>query len=711
MAHWKSLGSATVAALGVFAMANGTAAQFVVATGKLPATGGRSENIDFADVDLDGDWDAAIADGGDFNPPQQNRLYINQGGLQGGTKGVYLDGTAARLPSILDQSRDIEFVDFDNDGDADIYVSNTAQLAVQGNRWQTNLGGKQGGTLGFYQDETAVRWVGLGGPGSSIAPSQVLGDGTFIDWSCDCDFGDMDNDGDLDLFHGTYGGAFGGQVPTRLFLNDGDGHFSEWNPSGFQLPIATISAGNPGLWCEGVHQSNTTNTTGQFCDIASSALDIDVGDIDGDFDLDLLHGARQEAPRMFMNRLDGTALLSATGTPIYRDVTAGVFPSGWSSGNGHYEQEMADLDFDGDLDIYGLNWQVSFFNFNDITLQNDGDGTYSNLTVLTGSGSDDNEGDFFDYDNDGDLDLYVANFSGQDKLYRNNSNGTVGSFDFTKVSLPSFGATSLDADCADVDGDGDYDVIISEDGNQHNTMLENITQTPDTHGPYLPNIEDIGNQTAAAGGNPVRVHVYDNAPYYITWYNPTVMNVSVDGVDLPAIPALSSAGQIFRGVLPANLVGSVEYGFTSEDEYGNSGSSSAVSITGSTGLAFQTTYGSGTSGLSGGEPILRSLSVPFTNSTAYLAISSGAAPGTSAIMVIATSSFPTTPIGGILTLNVGGTLLASISGSLDANGDMVVPGGIPSGPSGAHLFAQGFVLDSTGSQLFASSKGLDFVIQ
>jgi hypothetical protein len=350
MAHWKSLSTATVAALGVFALVDNASAQFVISP-NLPATGGRSENVDFADIDLDGDWDAAIADGGDLSQ-QVNKIYVNQGGVQGGVEGVYLY-EISRFPSIADQSRDIEFVDFDNDGDADLYVSNTAQIVAQGNRWHTNRGGKQGGPIGFYLDETSTRWVGLGGPGSSIAPSQVLVGNTFIDWSCDCDFGDMDNDGDLDLFHGTYGGAFGGQVPTRLFLNDGDGHFSEWNPSGFQLPIATIVPGNPGLWCEGVQQTNTTSTTGAFCDIASSALDIDVGDIDGDFDLDLLHGARQEVPRMFINRL------SETGTPIFRDVTNAAFPGGWSTGDGHYEQEMGDLDGDGDLDIYGLNWWQS----------------------------------------------------------------------------------------------------------------------------------------------------------------------------------------------------------------------------------------------------------------------------------------------------------------------------------------------------------------
>jgi hypothetical protein len=372
---------------------------------------------------------------------------------------------------------------------------------------------------------------------------------------------------------------------------------------------------------------------------------------------------------------------------------------------------MGDLDKDGDLDIYGLNWQVSGFSLNDITLANNGSGVYGSLAVLSGSGSDDNEGDFIDYDNDGDLDLFVANFSGQDRLYRNNFAGA--GFSYTLVTLPSDNTTSLDADMCDTDGDGDYDIIVANDGTQNETFLKNTTQTPDTSAPRLPSIEAIGNQTAAAAGDPVRVMVYDNASYYTTWYNPTVLKVSVDGINLPALKAQSSQGQIFRGVVPGNVVGAVGYSFTSQDEYGNTGSSSTVNYTGSYGPSFASLYSTGTSGLSGGEPAIAALSVPFSNSTLYLSISSGAAAGTTTVLGIGTVQIPSgVAIPGLLFLNITGTPLLVANGTLDANGDSVTAVPIPVVPPGVHVFAQGFVLDPTGGgDLFASSKGLDIVTQ
>ncbi len=703
-------------------------AQFVIDNAKIPATGSFTENVDFADVDLDGDWDAALGDGGD-DGNDQNRLWINQGLAQVGTLGVFLDLTGTQVPSFQDDSRDIEFVDFDDDGDPDIYASNTSQISNQGNRWWTNLGGQQAGSIGFYADETASRWIGLGGAGSSIHPSQLVAS-SFIDWSCDCDFGDLDNDGDLDLVHSSYGGSFGGSVPTRLFLNDGEGHFSEFNPSGFQLSGPTIANGNPGLWCDGTQSANTTNSTGTNCDIATTALDIDVGDIDGDFDLDILHGARNEPPRMFANRLERSTL--APQRPDnglgFRDVTGAVYPPGYTQGTfGHYEQEMGDMDGDGDLDIYGLNWLFTGFAFDDITLRNNGSGVFANQFTLPGGDADDNEGDFFDYDLDGDLDLYIANFSGQDKLYRNNG----GSSSYSLVSLPSFAAVSLDADCCDTDNDGDYDVLIAEDQGDDETFLRNNTTANDVTAPYLPNVEQVSSPRAArAAPIPVRVHVYDNAPYYITWYNDTDLLVEVDGVPLPDIQAKSSAGQIFRGELPGNLVGKVKYRFRSRDKYSNTGHSAWLRYNSlyrdvSPSLTvpleeedvetlpqappFERAYGKATAGAAG-TPTLRGLSVPFAGSTLYLAGEHASAGTPFAILLWDAPLATPLVVGDWITLNAFGENLLFATGTTDAEGRAVVAVPVPAGLApGVRVYGQ-FVSADGLEQGWAASQGLELTI-
>ena len=545
--------------------------------GGSPANNSSSENVDFGDIDLDGDFDALFADGGDSSN-DQNRLWLNQGFAQAGTLGVFVDATVTRLPAVGDQSRDVEFVDFDADGDLDVYVSNTSAIINQTNRWWTNQGGLQAASVGFYVDETAARWLNLGGLQSSIAGGQVLGPGGFIDFSCDCDFADLDNDGDLDLVHSSYGGIFGGNVPTRLFLNDGLGFFSEFNPGGAQLVGQVIPDGFSGLWCEGTHEDNTTNATGLECDIAATPLDIDVGDLDSDNDIDILHGARDENTRIFRNNLEENG-----GTlTLFRDVSFAVFPAGWSPGGGHYEQEIGDSDNDGDLDIYGLNWA----SLSDFTLENDGAGNFGTLTTLSGSGADDNEGDFVDYDNDGDMDIWVASFFSSNRLYRNNNNGGGSGFSYTEVSSelsPQNIAVGLDADGCDVDGDGDTDVLISHDNGSANSLYENTLNIADTHAPLLFHLEQAPNRLPGPDPTVIRVQVYDNSPYYITWFNNTRLSVTVNGGSATEIPMVTSGGQVFRGEIPGGLTGNICYEVLSTDQDGNTGSSGQLCFTAGSG--------------------------------------------------------------------------------------------------------------------------------
>ncbi|MEO0651222.1 MAG: VCBS repeat-containing protein [Planctomycetota bacterium] len=684
--------------LSSFALANTAQAQFGDSV-TLPNGAGDGENVDVADIDLDGDFDIAGARGGDFGPAL-NRLWINLGGLQGGDVGEFNDESAIRLPQFATPSRDVEFADIDADGDVDLYVTGHSTTVNAGGRWWVNGGGAQGATLGFYADETEARWVGLGGAGSSVSPS-LVGDGTFIDWTGDADFADLDNDGDLDLVHSSYGSAYGGNTPTRLFLNDGDGRFEEFNPSGFQLVTDKIQNGDPALWAEGVQMVNTENVTGQEADIANSTVDLEVGDLDGDFDLDLLIGSRETLPRVFANRS-----VENGGALGFRDVTQAALPADAIVSTGKYEQELGDFDGDDDLDIYGLNWN----GFSDATFRNDGQGTFTTLqAAIPGSLADEEEGDFIDYDNDGDLDVVVANFSGQNNLYANDGTGLL-----TEVAEVAAGSANSDRDveAVDLDHDGAPDVIFAGRNGTNDRIAFNTTGTADTFGPRIPLVENLGDRVAAADRFPVRAHVYDNAAYYVTWYNRTRIAIEVDGFNLGSTPAMSSMGQVFRAELPANLVGDVTYRFRSFDASDNEGVSADESYSASTPLAFDASFGLATAG-QGGLPSARSLSVPFAGTDYYVGVD-GMWPGAPLFGLVATQALPTgLVLPGIgAEIWIGGTQLADLALTAEADGTRVFPFTIPeSVASGITVHLQVFGLDGLGGSLLSATQGLSFTTQ
>jgi tetratricopeptide (TPR) repeat protein len=138
----------------------------------------------------------------------------------------------------------------------------------------------------------------------------------------------------------------------------------------------------------------------------------------------------------------------------------------------------ADYDNDGFLDLLILNDQKSRL------YKNDGEGKFIDLTSTTGINfkSNNMQAGFFDYDLEGDLDLYVATGSAN-QLYRNNADGT-----FTEVSARSGTAgesvSSRDVAFGDFDDDGDVDIfVLNLDGvsryydNRRQGYFDDITAT------------------------------------------------------------------------------------------------------------------------------------------------------------------------------------------------------------------------------------------
>jgi hypothetical protein len=550
-----------------------SAQSFISTPAQIPANAGYTENVDFADVDGDGDRDAALAEGGDFGN-DRNKLWINRGFEPGGTAGFFADRTAAQFPAILDDSLDVDFADLDGDGDSDLQISNTSSWVNQPSRWWINMGGAQGGTPGFFTDQTQARWTFLGvndgvAHFSSLAPSLVLPGGGFVDWSGDNVLGDLDADGDPDLFHSSYGATFNGRVPSRIFLNDGAGFFEEFNPSGVQLAGATIPDGAPALWCEGAQQHATTDATGQQSDIADTPLGVELGDVDGDLDVDVLQGARDQVPRSYRNRATDTGAFVA-----FRDVTHASGYAPFVDDVGNSESEYGDFDNDDDLDVYGVDWSgVTGLDSADLTLRNDGAGVFGDVFELGSSSFSDSEGEFGDFDNDGLLDLFVVVGSGfpYDRMYRN-PGGPGWHLAYVHLALSPSPGDGLGADACDVDLDSDSDLLVAVDQGQPELLYVNATQVIDTIAPRANHLEQAPNRIASSVPTPVRVHVYDNSSWEVARYDVVTLEYSWNGgADWHAAPMRHGGGQLFRGEIRGDVAGTIQYRVRASDERGNTG--------------------------------------------------------------------------------------------------------------------------------------------
>ncbi len=577
-------------------LAPGAPAQFVRNTVDLPASQSPGENgecVALVDVEGDGDLDIVIGRNGSSVGGAQNLLWINQGGAQGGVTGRFVDESAQRLPTMSDATRGIEPADIDGDGDVDLLVVNLS--LIQPSSWWINQGGIQGGTAGYFVDETAARWLFVGAQGSSFPPSVLLPSGLFPGMGADAAFGDFDDDGDLDLVYAANGDLLVG-VPTRVFLNDGQGRFQEHNPTAFVLPAAVLPTGAPGLWCEGVHTPDTSMSDGSECDVVSRSADVDVADVDGDFDVDILVGDLADGPRLYANRRFGSGLAPEVGGSAFgfRDVTGAAFPTTPTSGGAHYAQEFGDLDGDGDLDLYGVNWHNVGSQRFDVTLTNFGSGVFGSRVAVPGSEDDDDDCALFDYDGDGDLDVTAANYSKGltfDTLFRNDTLAadapvlTDRSVDL--ANTPSF---SSGVRAGDLDGDGDDDLLMAGAFSSAHVYFENQFDVPDTRAPRVVRVEVAPHRTQGPAPTVIHAAVLDNGPMAAAASLSVALRYTVDGGGTTVLPMRWSGGQIYRGELPGALVGLVSYEVVARDARGNTGGSVTQSFLATTPGQLGATY-------------------------------------------------------------------------------------------------------------------------
>ena len=264
--------------------------------------------------------------------------------------------------------------------------------------------------------------------------------------------GDFDNDGDCDLFV-----ASGLRSDSLILVNDGSGNLT---PRTITTPAGPAHNDRAGLWV----------------------------DYDADADLDLLVFAdnhRQDVPteatnlRLFRNDKGNFTEVTAQ-AGLYRlleDPFAGT--EGFlAHGSGLL---AADFNNDGAIDIYATFWSGRNYLF-----QNNANGTFTDITPSTGMQSFTThwQPGAVDLDRDGDMDIVQPVDFTNNKVFRNNGNGT-----FTDIA-PQLGMNNAMNDMGiaigDPDNDQDFDIFItnihdaftpmSDLQGRHNVFYRNNTQ-------------------------------------------------------------------------------------------------------------------------------------------------------------------------------------------------------------------------------------------
>ncbi len=401
----------------------------------------------FLDVDADGDLDVYLLNGAPTGPgavpsPQLvNRMYRNSGA------GTFVDRTAGSGLGDDGYGMGSCAADVDNDGDLDVYVTNFGP-----NRYYEN-----DLPAGRFVDRTAAA---------------AVGDSAF---STGCAFADVDADGFVDLYVANYhdfsyanhklcaeGGSglqlycgpesFNG-VRDHLFRNQADGTFTDetearglLSTDGKELGVVFGDIdldGDPDLYLANDKTLNFLylnkggghfDETGLLAGVAynedgdvEAGMGVHLADYDGDMLPDLLVTNFQWETNTLYRNVGGATFLDET------------FNAGFGKSSIPYLSwgtQFFDVDNDGDRDAFIASGHLesdveiyentTFAQRNQLFL-NDGSGRFEEITPIQGSALDERQvsrgAAFGDYDDDGDIDILVANVSERPQLLRNDTVG------------------------------------------------------------------------------------------------------------------------------------------------------------------------------------------------------------------------------------------------------------------------------------------------
>ena len=418
----------------------------------------------FADIDNDGDLDVYIVNipgpfGVTHRSPARNALYRNNG------DGTFTDITKTAGVGDTGYGMGCVFADYNGDGHLDFYVTNYGPNVLYRNNGDST-----------FTDVTDVAFPNAVGALSTRAPL----------WSTGAAFADTDADGDLELYVCNY-------VTYDL------AKLEEMKAESLQSGKPVPSALNPHVFEAQDNVFYRNNGDGTFTDVTAEAgvaaaggrsMQAVFSDFNGDTALDLYVANDTTVNHAYRNNGDGTF------TDVGDDSWAADF-------RGSMGVTTGDYDNDGDTDIFMSHWvdeenalyrnllKEGIENVKDSSTQKDVhaqkplsnalrktrirfvDESYSAMLAEVSIKQIGWGTSLFDYDNDGDLDIFVANGSTfqelhrpevliaqQDVLFRNNGDET-----FTDVSAEA-GIAQLPhrvgrgTTFGDYDNDGDVDIFI-----------------------------------------------------------------------------------------------------------------------------------------------------------------------------------------------------------------------------------------------------------
>ncbi len=287
----------------------------------LPASAHDSEDVAIADFDGDGDLDLAFVSEDD----RTNELFLNEGagGFVAAGDRIPVAGTSNAVvvadingdgfPDLLVGNRDRDFLLL-NDGSGTFVDAPERMPTVDGVTQDLELGDvdNDGDLDVLYGSELDNRLLLNDGAGFfSIAPRRRIPLPDVREVTREADFGDVDGDGDLDIFYANVDPGSIGSPQDRLLINDGSGAFTDQTSS--RLPVDT-----------------------------TSAFDGDLIDLDGDGDLDIVIGLAFGG--------SGFEALLNDGTGVFVDGTQQLFGPK-PPGNG-FDIEQADFNGDRLADLY-----------------------------------------------------------------------------------------------------------------------------------------------------------------------------------------------------------------------------------------------------------------------------------------------------------------------------------------------------------------------